>query len=68
MSKKKVTNKMKKSCLGKVSHKHRSGAEYVLEQMPPVKGLKIYKCEFCGLYHIGNTTSYGWNNSKKSKK
>ena len=52
---KRLFNKIKKCCLGKIQHKYRTSAEYVLEQM---KGddLNIYRCKYCDFLHIGNTT------------
>lgn len=51
----KITNKMKQSCLGKIGHRSRLGAEYVLSTMKPEPDLSVYKCEFCELYHIGHS-------------
>lgn len=55
MSKKreKVTKKEKRACLGKKQHKHKTGAEFVLEQMND-SNLNIYRCRYCGFYHIGH--------------
>ena len=44
---------LKKSCYGKIKHKYRTSAEYVLEQMDGDE-LVIYPCHNCKNFHIGN--------------
>lgn len=46
----------KNSCLGKIKHKYRTSAEYVLEQMPKNSDLEVYECKNCNNYHIGHST------------
>ena len=57
-----LANKQKiiqsKSCDGKVRHKSRTAAEYVLSGMKlsndKNRPLEIYYCTFCKNYHIGH--------------
>lgn len=51
---KKISDKLKNKCLGKIKHTL-SSAEYTLSKTKFTKGiLEIYKCEFCKAYHIGH--------------
>lgn len=54
----KIPNKAKSACLGKIKHKSMLAAEYTLDRMRlNVKDnhlLEVYKCEFCKFYHIGH--------------
>lgn len=49
--------KIKNCCLGKIKHKYRTSAEYVLEQMPNNSDLEVYQCKHCNNYHIGHSSS-----------
>jgi len=48
-------NKRKKSCDGKVRYNtEKSAEEAVIRAQVKRVYLSIYKCKFCGLYHIGH--------------
>lgn len=62
--KRRILNKRKKACLGKIKHKYLTSAQYVFDRMDE-KNLSIYKCEFCGFYHIGKDP-YFYDNLKNN--
>jgi hypothetical protein len=56
-SKNRKLERAKRSCLGKIKHKSRLSAEYVLDRMNGRDShlLEIYQCKVCKFFHIGHS-------------
>lgn len=56
----------KRTCYGKIKHKSRLAADYVLSQMSgkDCHLLEIYKCPFCKFFHIGHNKQKDLENDK----
>lgn len=58
----------KVSCYGKVQHKSRLAAEYILDRMNGKRShlLEIYECKFCKFFHIGHNENKGKTKETKT--
>jgi len=75
----KISDDEKFSCLGKIQHKSRLAAQYVLDTMNAMPrhsleerdgvGLAVYECKYCLNFHIGHDKiERKWNKFKRKKK
>lgn len=46
-------NSFMRQCAGKVKHKNLISAEYALNNSTQYQNATIYKCRYCGEFHIG---------------
>jgi len=51
-----ITDREKKKCLGKIQHKTETTAEFALTKLKLTENARMYKCEYCGYYHIGRVS------------
>lgn len=54
-SKSNVDDGFMKACAGKVQHHNQLSAQYFLDTLHTKSYADIYKCSYCGFYHIGTS-------------
>lgn len=55
------------SCTGKAKFKSSAQAHYIIDHRPNMKDKMVYKCKYCGFFHIGPNT-FGKEKIKNSKR